>query len=300
MNPDVANNAQEISNQEISNRVVSNQSMNFEPNYPEIGSVAVNLENVATGYGNVTISESVSTSIAAGTTTVIIGPNGCGKSTLLHAINRLGPLKAGTISIAGKPITSRTPKQAAKLVAFLPQHPIVPDAVTVRELVTRGRYPHRSLFAAPTEHDRAMVDWALEATNLTDFAERPVSALSGGQRQRAWIATALAQETPIIMLDEPTTYLDMSHQLEVVDLLRKLQLTHGVTTIMVLHDLGLAARVADRIIAMKAGEIVASGTPEEVLTKENIRQTFGFEAAILHDASVGHPVVAGTAQQKAN
>jgi iron complex transport system ATP-binding protein len=222
---------------------------------------------------------------------VIVGANACGKSTLLRAMSRLLSPRQGHVLLDGKSIHRTPPKELARTLGLLPQSPIAPEGITVADLVSRGRHPHQSLFSRWTRKDDEAVAGALTATKTEDLAERPVDELSGGQRQRVWIAMALAQQTDILLLDEPTTFLDISHQVEVLDLLTDLNHARGTTVVMVLHDLNLAARYADHLVAMTEGRVHVSGTPRDVLTEENMRQVFGLESRIITDPTSGRPIM---------
>lgn len=222
--------------------------------------------------------------------TTIIGSNGCGKSTLLKAITRIIPNQGGSVILDGEDISKVHTKLLAKKMAILPQTPEGPGGLTVGELVSYGRFPHQRGFGRLTKQDMEIIDWALEVTGTEQYKYRSVDALSGGQRQRVWIAMALAQETEMIFLDEPTTYLDMAHQLEVLELLQKLNQEQERTIVMVLHDINHAARFADYIIAMKSGQIVKTGSSEEVITHDVLRKVFHIDAEIGRDPRTGKPV----------
>lgn len=256
------------------------------------------IDQVSLGYGNRTIVDNLSLDIPTGQVTAIIGPNGCGKSTLLRGISRLLKPESGAITLEGKDVNTYAPKEFARMVGLLPQSPIAPDGITVADLVSRGRYPYQGLFSRSSAEDDAAVAWALEATNTMELAERPVSDLSGGQRQRVWIAMVLAQETDIMLLDEPTTYLDLAHQVELLDLLAELNETRGTTMVMVLHELNLAARVAHHLVAMKAGAIESQGTAAEVLTSENLQRIFGLSATVHIPESDTTPIVIPNSRRK--
>lgn len=227
--------------------------------------------------------------IPAGKVTSIIGPNGCGKSTLLKALSRTMPLAAGAVYLNGRAIAEIPSAEVARQMALLPQSPSAPGGLTVRELVSYGRYPHQRGFGRLSDRDRELIAWALSITHLEPFADRALDALSGGQRQRAWIAMALAQDTGLILLDEPTTYLDMAHQLEVLELLQDLNEHEGKTIALVIHELNLAARFSDWMIALKDGSIRAAGTAEEVMTPAMLREVFGLEALVEPDPWTGKP-----------
>ena len=246
-------------------------------------------EGVAVGYGDRLIIEPMDVAVPAGEVTAIIGPNGCGKSTLLKALSRTMPLAAGAVYLDGRAIAEMPTAEVARKMALLPQAPEAPGGLTVGELVALGRYPHQRGFGRLSARDREIIAWALAITHLDDFSGRALDALSGGQRQRAWIAMALAQDTDLILLDEPTTYLDMAHQLEVLELLRSLNEEQGKTIALVIHELNLAARFADWMIALKAGSIRGAGTPEEVMTPAMLQDVFGLDALIEPDPWTGRP-----------
>ncbi|TGY67527.1 ABC transporter ATP-binding protein [Enterorhabdus sp. NM05_H27] len=246
-------------------------------------------EGVAVGYGDRLIIEPMDVAVPAGEVTAIIGPNGCGKSTLLKALSRTMPLAAGAVYLDGRAIAEMPTAEVARKMALLPQAPEAPGGLTVGELVALGRYPHQRGFGRLSARDREIIAWALAITHLDDFSGRALDALSGGQRQRAWIAMALAQDTDFILLDEPTTYLDMAHQLEVLELLCSLNEEQGKTIALVIHELNLAARVADWMIALKDGSIRGAGTPEEVMTPTMLREVFGLDALIEPDPWTGRP-----------
>ncbi|TMU83576.1 ABC transporter ATP-binding protein [Bacillus sp. BHET2] len=242
------------------------------------------------GYGDRLIVKDLSVSIPDKKITTIIGSNGCGKSTLLKAITRLIPHHSGNVLLDGEDISKGHTKVLAKKMAILPQSPDSASGLTVGELVSYGRFPHQKGMGRLTKKDYDVINWALEVTGTLEFKFREVDALSGGQRQRVWIAMALAQETEIIFLDEPTTYLDMAHQLEVLELLQKLNKEQERTIVMVLHDLNQAARFADYIVALKEGEMVKSGSCEEVITHEVLKKVFQIDAEIGRDPRTGKPM----------
>ncbi len=227
--------------------------------------------------------------IQQGSITALVGPNGCGKSTLLRGLSRLLSPKTGNVCLEAQDIHRMNAKSLAKKLGILPQSPIAPEGLTVHELVAQGRYPHQSWFQQWSAEDEQIVQDALQITNLTMFADRPVDSLSGGQRQRAWIAMALAQQTEILLLDEPTTYLDLAYQLDVLDLLEELN-EQGRTIVMVLHDLNQAARYAHTMVALRGGQIVAQGAPEVVMTPYNLKQVFGLNASIIRDPLTDTPM----------
>jgi len=235
--------------------------------------------------------DGLSVEIPEGKVTMIVGANACGKSTLLRGLSRLLKPAAGVVTLDGKDIHSRPARELARTLGLLPQHPTAPDGIVVRDLVGRGRYPHQGFFRSWSENDDAAVQRALEATETLALAERNVDELSGGQRQRVWIAMALAQETDVLLLDEPTTYLDLAHQVEVLDLVTDLNRQRGTTVAIVLHDLNLAARYADNVIAMKGGAVVAVGAPREVVTEGLVRSVFGLESRVIPDPISGTPLI---------
>jgi len=241
-------------------------------------------------YDRRTIVENLSLDIPAGAFTAIIGPNACGKSTLLRAMAGLLAPTAGQIILDGKAIASLSPRDIAQRLGLLPQTPIAPEGITVSELVARGRYVHQRLLRQWSAEDRTAVDDALRLTNVSELAERRVEHLSGGQRQRVWIAMVLAQQTPLILLDEPTTYLDIAHQMDVLNLLHELNAA-GRTIVAVLHDLNHAARYATHIIAMKSGKVIAAGAPADVITAPNVSAVFGLETDVIPDPVTGSPMV---------
>lgn len=228
--------------------------------------------------------------IPAGSFTVIVGPNGCGKSTLLRALGRTLTPRAGHVDLYGSPLASLGNKQIARMLALLPQTPVAPEAITVRDLVGRGRYAYQTLLRQWSASDGVAVRAAMEATGTTDLADRKVSELSGGQRQRVWIAMVLAQDTDLLLLDEPTTFLDITHQVDVLDLCGQMH-REGRTLVAVLHDLNLAARYATHMIAMRDGQVVATGTPHEVVTAEGVEEIFGLRCRIITDPESETPLV---------
>lgn len=246
--------------------------------------------NIQVGYGEQPIVKGISVSIPDQQITTIIGPNGCGKSTFLKAITRIIAHQGGNAILDGKPIAQVPTKTLAKKMAILPQTPESASGLTVGELVSYGRFPHQKGFGRLTKRDYKVIDWALEVTGTSEFKYRSVDALSGGQRQRVWIAMALAQETEIIFLDEPTTYLDMAHQLEVLELLQRLNKEEGRTIVMVLHDLNQAARFADYMIALKDGVVVKAGHCEEVIQSNVLREVFQIDAEIGRDPRTNKPM----------
>ncbi|GAB2720438.1 ABC transporter ATP-binding protein [Paenibacillus thermoaerophilus] len=247
-------------------------------------------ESLEIGYGDRTIVKDLSLSIPDGKITALVGANGSGKSTILKTMARILKSKSGNVYLDGKSIHRQSTKEVAKQLAILPQNPTAPDGLTVRELVGYGRFPHQKGFGTASKEDREMVEWAISVTGMSDFAERPVDQLSGGQRQRAWIAMALAQGTDILFLDEPTTFLDMAHQLEVLKLLELLNKEQNRTIVMVVHDLNHASRYAQHMVAIKQGTVISQGTPAEVMTQEVLREVFGIEADLVPDPRTGVPL----------
>jgi len=255
----------------------------------------LNAKDLTLQYDQRRVVEGLTAEIPEGKVTMIVGANACGKSTLLRGLSRLLKPAGGAVTLDGKDIHSRPAKELARILGLLPQHPTAPDGILVRDLVGRGRYPHQGFFrswsAGDLSHHDLAVQSALEATETLELAERNVDELSGGQRQRVWIAMALAQETEVLLLDEPTTYLDLAHQVEVLDLVTDLNRQRGTTVAIVLHDLNLAARYADHMIAMKGGRIVAEGTSTDVVTEDLVRDVFGLDSRVLPDPVSGTPLI---------
>lgn len=252
---------------------------------------SLSVSDLSAGYGDDLIIEALSLVIPRGKITVIVGANACGKSTLLRSMSRLITPRAGHVLLDGKSIHRLPSRALAQRMGLLPQSPIAPEGIVVADLVSRGRHPHHGLFARWSRQDDEAIASALLATDTVDLAERQVDELSGGQRQRVWIAMALAQQTDILLLDEPTTFLDISHQVEVLDLLTDLNHARQTTIVMVLHDLNLAARYADHLVAMTNGKLHVCGTPEEVLTEENVRHVFGIDSRVIEDPTSGKPMM---------
>ncbi len=246
-------------------------------------------KSLTLSYGQDPVIEDLDLKIPQGKITVFIGSNGCGKSTLLRSLARLLKPKSGTILLDGEQINSIPTKKVAKHMAILPQSPVAPEGITVFQLVKQGRYPHQNWLQQWSKEDEKVVNKALELTKMKVLADRAVDSLSGGQRQRAWIAMTLAQQTNIILLDEPTTYLDLAHQIEVLDLLYDLNQKEGSTIAMVLHDLNLACRYADNIVAIKDSNIYTEGKPEEVVTCQMVRDVFDMKCSIMSDPIFGTP-----------
>jgi len=247
-------------------------------------------DSLTLAYDQAVIIDRLDLQVPSGQITALVGPNGCGKSTLLRGLARLLAPRGGAAFLDGKAIHRLPTRELAKQLGILPQSPVAPEGLTVRELVAQGRYPHQSWLQQWAGEDEAAVNAALELTGMTDMAERPVDALSGGQRQRAWIAMTLAQETPIILLDEPTTFLDLAHQIEVLHLLERLNREQGRTIVMVVHDLNHATRHSQHLIALRAGLVVAAGAPAAVVTPTLLREVFGVEADIVPDPRTGVPL----------
>lgn len=251
----------------------------------------VRTEALVAGYGRTRIVDGIDLEIPAGRISVIVGANACGKSTLLKTISRLLPAQSGAVLLDGRSIDTIPTKELARTLGLLPQQPISPEGIAVADLVGRGRHPHQKLFRSWTPDDDRAVAEALAATGVLDLADRAVDELSGGQRQRVWIAMALAQQTDILLLDEPTTFLDVSHQIEVLDLLADLNAAHGTTIVMVLHDINLAARYADHLFALRQGRLIASGVPSDVVTADLVRDVFDLDALVITDPVSGTPLV---------
>lgn len=251
---------------------------------------AIEVSQLQVAYEHKLIIENMNLKIPMGKITMIIGANGCGKSTLLKTIARIISPKKGEIKLNGINIQKQAPREIAKKMAVLPQSPIVPSGLLVKELVSYGRFPYQNAMGGMKQEDVEKVNWAMEVTGILEFADRSVDSLSGGQRQRAWIAMALAQETEILVLDEPTTYLDMAHQLEILELLQTLNKQQNRTIVMVLHELNNATKFADYIIGVKEGQIVFEGKPLEVITKENLFELYGIEATLQLDAAKQYPI----------
>ncbi|MGK8558458.1 ABC transporter ATP-binding protein [Nocardia gipuzkoensis] len=248
-------------------------------------------DDVTLGYGERVIVDGLSLDIAPGVITTVIGPNGCGKSTLLRSLGRLLRPREGRVLLDGKAISTMRTKDVARVIGILPQSPVAPEGLTVADLVARGRHPHQSWLRQWSAADETEVTTALEQTGIADLADRALDELSGGQRQRAWISMALAQGTDILLLDEPTTYLDLAHSIEVLDLVDRLHADLGRTVVMVLHDLNLAIRYSDQLVVMRDGRVVAAGPPAEVMSVELLREVFELDAAVLEDPVSGRPMI---------
>lgn len=246
-------------------------------------------EGLSVGYGGTPILHDVDFTVPSGAMTVLVGPNGCGKSTLLKTLARILTPARGQVLLDGQPIRSLPTREVARRLALLPQGPVAPEGLTVRELVAQGRYPHQSFLRQWSAADARAVDQALDLTALHALADRPVQSLSGGQRQRAWIAMVLAQETDLILLDEPTTFLDLKVQVDVMSCLAGIARA-GRTLVVVLHELNIAAAFADHLVMMRAGRIVAQGLPGAVMTPDTLRAVFDLEARVIADPASGRPV----------
>lgn len=257
----------------------------------QLDSTALHVKDVSVGYGERTVLDTLNVDIKRGAITSIVGPNGCGKSTLLRTMSRLLNPTKGEIVLDGKSIHDIPTRKLATQLGLLPQTPIAPDGIVVADLVGRGRTPHQGILGRWSQQDYDIVAEALETTGISDLAERSIDELSGGQRQRVWIAMALAQRTDTLLLDEPTTYLDVKHQLDVLDLLTELNRDRGTTIVMVLHDLNLAARYSDELVAVSGGKVFAHGHPREVITKENVKSVFGIDSVIITDPVSDQPAV---------
>ena len=246
-------------------------------------------EHVELAYGEETIVSDLSLSVREGAVTTIIGPNGCGKSTLLRSLARLMKPRGGSVLLDGQLIHRLSARDVARRLGLLAQHATAPEGVTVEELARRGRFPHQGFLQSPSPRDDEAVERALALTGMSALRDRPIDSLSGGQRQRGWIAMAIAQETPFLLLDEPTTYLDVAHQLEIIELIRRLNQEEGRTIVMVLHDVNQAAAASDHLIAMRDGGILAEGTPADVLTPVRLAELYGTECDVVRDEVNGLP-----------
>ncbi|MEP1384682.1 MAG: ABC transporter ATP-binding protein [Paraglaciecola sp.] len=251
----------------------------------------ISAHNLSYSYSEKCILSDLSVDFPKGKVSVVIGPNGCGKSTLLNALSGLLKPQAGVVKLDNKPLLSQSLNARAKQLSLLPQKNTAPHGITVKELVARGRYAYQTWLRQWHEDDEYAVDQALVQTGLTDLADSSISTLSGGQLQRAWLGLVLAQQTPLLLLDEPTTFLDIGHQLEVLNVCKKLNEEQGRTIIMVLHDLNLAAKYAHHMVAMRDGFVISSGTPEEVYQPEILRQLFNINCTVMPDPGCGSPMI---------
>ncbi|WP_244930818.1 ABC transporter ATP-binding protein [Nocardioides sp. W7] len=249
------------------------------------------VEGITLGYGDRTVIDDLDLVVPPGQITAIVGANACGKSTLLRAMSRLLAPRGGRVLLDGKALHKLPTKDVARTLGLLPQSPVAPEGIVVGDLVSRGRNPHQRVLSRWAADDSAAVAEALRLTDTLELADRSVDELSGGQRQRVWIAMALAQQTDILLLDEPTTFLDVSHQVDVLDLLTDLNRSRGTTIVMVLHDLNLAARYADHLVAVREGHLYAAGDPGQVLTAETVRDVFGMASRVVPDPVSGKPMV---------
>ena len=256
-----------------------------------MGSHLFQAKQLVAGYDQKMILDHVSLEIPSHEISVMIGANACGKSTLLKTLARLIKPASGEVLLDGKPIHQIPSKQLARVIGLLPQSPIVPEGISVADLVGRGRYPHQSMLGSWRQEDDEAVAEAMEMMNIAKLANHPIDELSGGQRQRVWIAMALAQQTDILFLDEPTTYLDITYQIEILDLLTDLNRKRGTTIVMVLHDINLAARYADYLFAMRQGQLIAEGKPSDIITSELIHDVFGLDCTIIQDPVSNSPSV---------
>jgi iron complex transport system ATP-binding protein len=250
-------------------------------------------EKLEACYEKFTVFNNINFEVEKGKITTIIGPNGCGKSTLLKTIGRIIKQKSGNVFLKEINMSKMNTKNIAKGLALLPQNPIAPSELKVEELISYGRFPHCKKISKLTAEDNKVVEWAMDITKIIDFREREIGSLSGGQRQKVWLAMALAQDTEILLLDEPTTYLDMAHQLEVLKIVEKLNKEKNRTIVMVLHDINHAARFSHKIVAMKSGKIVAEGKPKEIITREVLKEVFSIEARVMIDDQNNSPVCFG-------
>jgi iron complex transport system ATP-binding protein len=257
-------------------------------------------KKIVTGYDKKIIIDGIDIAIPSNKISVIIGANACGKSTLLKTLARLIKPVSGEVVIDGKKITSMPSKQLAQVLGLLPQSPVVPEGITVWDLVSRGRYPYQSFFKSMDKHDFEAVEEALEIMGITELANRSVDELSGGQRQRVWIAMALAQQTDILLLDEPTTYLDIAYQVEILDLLTDLNRKRGTTIVMVLHDINLSARYADYIFALRKGKLIDQGMPSQIITSELIDTVFDLDCVVIQDPVSSSPFIVPRGRHHAN
>ncbi len=257
----------------------------------EIRTSALEARDLTVAYERTVVFEHLDLTIERGSVTTLVGANGSGKSTLLKAFARLLMPRSGQVLLDGEPLRSQSTRSIARRLAVLPQKPLTPSATSVRDLVSRGRHPHQSLLRPWTVMDATAVDDALTATGVADLADRDAASLSGGQLQRAWIALVLAQQTPVVLLDEPTTFLDLSHQLDVLRLVRSMNKEHARTVVLVLHDLSLAARFSDRLVVLGEGRVLADGAPWDVLTPEVLARAFDLDALVISDPETGTPLI---------
>ncbi|MFE6687082.1 ABC transporter ATP-binding protein [Streptomyces sp. NPDC057743] len=257
----------------------------------ETAATRLTARDLTLSYEERTVVEGLDLDVPDGAVTVVVGPNACGKSTLLRALGRLLRPRSGAVLLDGTDLARIPTRKIAQSLGLLPQTPVAPEAITVADLVARGRQPHQRWWQQWSGQDERAVAEAMTRTDVAALADRPVDELSGGQRQRVWIAMALAQETDLLLLDEPTTYLDIAHQVEVLDLVRQLNHERGRTVVAVLHDLNQAARYADHLVAMKAGRVVAQGPPEKTVTADLVQEVFGLASVVVPDPVTGSPLV---------
>ena len=252
---------------------------------------ALHAERLSVEYSKHPVLSGLELEIPTGRITTLVGPNGSGKSTLLKALARIQPLSGGSVTLNGSDIHRMKTREVARSLGILPQSPLAPEGIIVADLVRRGRHPHGRSLGRGAVGDIDAVAEALDVTGTAEFANRPVDSLSGGQRQRVWIAMVLAQTTPILLLDEPTTFLDIAHQIEILELLARLRRDHGKTVLLVLHDLEQAAAYSDQIVALKAGEVAASGPPKDVVTESFVADVFGLASRVIYDPDTGAPLI---------
>lgn len=252
--------------------------------------MSLDIKNLVLGYEDKIIVNNIDISISKGEITILIGANGCGKSTLLSGMSRLLIPKEGNVFLEGKSIHDYEPKELAKKLAILPQGPIAPEGITVKELCYFGRNPYKSLFGGRSKEDEEIVNWAIEVTGLKEFEDRKLDSLSGGQRQRAWIAMSLTQDTDILLLDEPTTYLDLAYQIEILELLKDLNKKTKKTIVIVIHELNQAARYADNLVCMKNGKIYSKGKVHDIFNETMLKDVFGIESIVIPDPITNRPM----------